>query len=569
MRVSDYFLLTYKETPSEAELTSHQLMLRAGLIHRVGSGIYTWLPLGLKVLQKIEAIVREEMNKAGALEILMPNIQPSELWVESKRWEEFGPLLLKIKDRHQREFCFGPTHEEVITALLRQTLSSYKELPVNLYQIQTKFRDEIRPRFGVMRAREFIMKDSYSFHTSQSSLEDTYQKMHQAYSNIFTRLGLRFRPVDADTGAIGGSASHEFQVLADSGEDTVFYCEDSEYAANVEKAEYLKPDYAGLHDEKSIEAVDTPGAKTIDDVVKQLGLPIDETIKTLLVEGEEMPMVALVLRGDHQLNELKAEKHEAVKTPLTFIDEDKAKETLGANFGSLGPVGLDIPVIVDHSALTKPYVCSGANENDKHLLNVNFERDVKTFESAYLRNVVDGDLSPCGKGTLKSCKGIEVGHIFQVGDKYAREMKQTVLDENGKAKTVLMGCYGLGVSRVVAAAIEQHHDDKGICWPKAIAPFQVAILPMNMKKSAPVKEKAYELYEALSKQGVEVLIDDRDERAGVMFADNELIGIPHTIVIGNKGLDKGEVEYKNRSIEGKQAISTDDILSFIEKALAS
>ncbi len=565
MKLSQYYLPTYKETPQEAELPSHQLMLRAGLIQRNGSGIYSWLPLGLKVLQKVQDIVRDELNKAGALEMLMPNIQPAELWQESGRWEDFGPLLLKIKDRNKREYCFGPTHEEVITALTRHVLSSYKQLPVNLYQIQTKFRDEIRPRFGVMRAREFLMKDAYSFHTNTTSLKETYEAMYTAYSNIFNRLGLQFRAVDADTGSIGGSASHEFQVLADSGEDVIFYCAQSDYAANVEKAEYLVCDKPSDEQIKTLELIDTPKAKTIDDVVKQLSLPIEKTIKTLLVKGSESPMVAIVLRGDHQLNEIKAENHPLVQAPLTFVDEEFAIKQLGASFGSLGPVHLDMPILVDHSAYQVVNFCCGANQDDKHFINANWTRDVSPTEVTYLRNVVDGDLSPCGKGVLKSCRGIEVGHIFQVGDKYAKAMGQSVLDEHGKAISVLMGCYGLGVSRVVAAAIEQHHDESGILWPDSLAPFSVTILPMNMHKSPRVKEQSLSFYTLMKNQGIDVLLDDRNERAGVMFADWELIGTPHCFVIGEKGLDKGLIEYKCRKTATKKDIPLKDIQPFIDE----
>lgn len=564
MRTSQFCLMTYKETPQEAEVVSHQLMLRAGMIKRLGSGLYTWLPLGLRVLQNVERIVREEMNRSGALELLMPNIQPAELWEESGRWGDFGPLLLKITDRGDRAFCFGPTHEEVITDLLRDRLNSYKQLPVNFYQIQTKFRDEIRPRFGVMRAREFMMKDAYSFHLTDASLKDTYQTMHDTYCRIFDRMGLKYRPVEADTGSIGGSTSHEFQVLAETGEDEIFYSDGSDYAANIEKATYLPPEKVAYTPKDDMLMVDTPGAKTIQDVVDALSLPIEKTIKTLIVEGTETPLVALVLRGDHTLNELKAEKHPLVKTPLSFVPEEKAKQILGADFGSLGPVGLSIPTIVDHSASVLTDFCCGANENDKHYINVNWDRDVKIQQEDSLRNVVVGDRSPDGKGQLSSCRGIEVGHIFQLGDKYAKAMHATVLDEKGQSHPMQMGCYGLGVSRVVAASIEQHHDDDGIIWPEPLAPFKATILPFNMHKSTLVKQHAEALYQQLLDKGVEVLLDDRNERAGVMFADCDLIGIPHRFIIGEKSLKDDKIEYSHRQDKAKKSISLAELPQFIQ-----
>ncbi len=565
MRLSQYFLATHKETPQDAEIISHQLMIRAGLIRKLSSGLYTWLPLGLKILQKVEAIVREELNAIGALEILMPAVQPAELWQESKRWDTFGAQLLKMTDRAGREFCYGPTHEEVITDMLRGELKSYKQLPLNLYQIQTKFRDEIRPRFGVMRSREFIMKDAYSFHIDKDCLAKTYEKMHKAYCAIFDRLGLRYRAVDADSGSIGGSASHEFQVLADNGEDLIFYCNDSDYAANIEKASHLLPEPVTQQDTASRkENVATPNAKTIDDVVSALNLPIEKTIKTLLVEGEERPAIALILRGDHTLNEIKAENHPQIKSPLTFIDEDKASELTGSTFGSLGPVELNMPIIVDHSAAAISDFCCGANQSDQHFINCNWYTDASWTECADLRNVVEGDLSPDGKGTLSCARGIEVGHIFQLGNKYSQAMKANVLNHNGKATAMEMGCYGIGISRIVAAAIEQHHDDKGIVWPAALAPFQMVIVPMNMHKSDVVKQKAFELYDQLKAQGVDVLLDDRTERAGVMFADSELVGIPHRITIGAKGIENGIVEYKHRKDTDKQEINLDALNAFLE-----
>jgi prolyl-tRNA synthetase len=567
MRTSEFCLITYKETPQEAEVTSHQLMLRAGMIKRLGSGLYSWLPLGVRVLQKVEAIVRQEMNKAGALEVLMPNVQPAELWHETGRWDEFGPQLLKITDRANREYCFGPTHEEVITSFCRDELNSYKQLPVNFYQIQTKFRDEIRPRFGVMRAREFLMKDAYSFHLNADSLKTTYDTMYQAYCNIFDRMTLSYRAVQADTGSIGGSTSHEFQVLADTGEDEIFYSDESDYAANIEKATYLPPEKIEYDSKHDMASVDTPNTKTINDLVSFLKLPIEKTVKTLLVEGEETPIVALVLRGDHSLNELKAEKHPLIKSPLSFVEEEKGAKILGANFGSLGPVDLKIPYIVDHSASVLTDFCCGANQNDKHLVNVNWTRDVPLDVLADLRNVVLGDLSPDGKGRLKSCRGIEVGHIFQLGDKYSRAMNATVLDENGKAQTMQMGCYGLGVSRVVAASIEQNHDDSGIIWPEPIAPFQAIILPMNRHKSDKVKQESDALYQFLQDNNIDVLLDDRKERAGVMFADADLIGIPHRFIIGEKSLNNGFIEYSHRQDMIKKELPLANIKDFIKKEI--
>lgn len=565
MKLSQYFLATHRETPQDAEIASHQLMIRAGLIRKLGSGLYTWLPLGLKILHKVETIVREELNAAGALEILMPAVQPKELWQETERWDTFGAQLLKMADRAGREFCYGPTHEEVITDMLRNELNSYKQLPLNLYQIQTKFRDEIRPRFGVMRAREFIMKDAYSFHLDMDCLAKTYKKMHQAYSNIFTRLGLTFRAVDADSGSIGGSASHEFQVLADSGEDLIFYSTESDYAANVEKATYQFPaPVEDTNQASSKRLIATPSAKTIADVVEQLELPIEKTVKTLLVEGSDTPAVALILRGDHTLNDIKAENHPCVKKPLDFIEEEKATKLTGSAFGSLGPVELDMPILVDHSAAALSGFCCGANKVDFHFTDCHWHVDATWTECVDLRNVVEGDISPDGQGTLSCARGIEVGHIFQLGRKYSESMNATVLNQNGKASHMQMGCYGIGISRIVAAAIEQHHDEHGICWPTPFAPFQVAIIPMNMHKSEIVRNKALELYEHLKQQGIDVVIDDRNERPGVMFADCELIGIPHRFTIGAKGLGKGTIEYKHRQASDKKEISLDDLPNFIQ-----
>ncbi len=563
MRASQWLLATLKETPHDAEVVSHQLMLRAGMIRKLGSGLYTWLPLGLKVLRKIENIVREEMNAAQAMEVLMPAIQPAELWQETGRWETFGGLLLTMTDSNDRDYCFGPTHEEVITDIMRYELKSYKQLPVNFYQIQTKFRDEIRPRFGVMRAREFIMKDAYSFHLSEESLQETYDVMYQAYCKIFDRLGLKYRPVEADTGAIGGSASHEFQVLAESGEDLIFYSDKSDYAANAEQATSLKPEKAKKFPEQSLASVDTPDKKTIADVVDYLDVPIEQTVKTLIVEGETAPMIALVLRGDDELNEIKAEKHPFIKSPLSFVDEKSVLEKLDVSVGSLGPVNLTIPVIADYNAVAlESFVC-GANQKDKHYRHAAWGRDANYDDIHDLRTVKEGDPSPDGQGQLLSCRGIEVGHVFQLGDKYAQAMNATVLNEQGQAQVMLMGCYGLGISRVVAAAIEQHHDENGIIWPDAIAPFQLVIIPINYHRSEIAREKADSLYETFSKKGIDVLLDDRNERPGVMFADNDLIGIPHRLVIGERNLAENKVEYKARNKEESEQIELDKLVDFI------
>ena len=573
MRTSQYLVSTLKETPADAEIISHQLMLRAGMIRREASGMYTWLPTGLRVLRKVESIVRDEMNKAGALEVLMPMVQPAELWQESGRWEQMDAELLRFKDRHQRDFVLGPTHEEVITDLVRKEISSYKQLPINLYQIQTKFRDERRPRFGVMRAREFLMKDAYSFHLSQESLEQTYQAMYQAYSNIFTRLGLDFRPVLADTGAIGGAVSHEFHVLAASGEDAIVFSDESDYAANIEKADALPPAVARPAATATVAEVATPNAKTIAEVSALLNIDATQIIKTLLVHAakanDKAPqgLVALVLRGDHELNEIKADKHPLVASPLTFATEAEILAATGATAGSIGPVGLTIPVIVDHAAAVLANFVTGANKDGVHLTGVNFDRDIAQYQTADLRNVVEGDPSPCGKGKLVVKRGIEVGHIFQLGEKYAAAMKAGVLNEEGKHQIMTMGCYGVGVSRIVAAAIEQNHDQYGISWPDAIAPFQVAIVPMNMHKSVRIQEAAEQLYKELTAAGFEVLFDDRKERPGVMFADMELVGVPHHIIIGERNLDERNVEYKNRRSGEKSVLNLDAVLAELQQKL--
>lgn len=569
MRASNFLIATVKETPSDAEVISHQLMLRAGLVRKLAAGLYTWLPTGLRVLRKVEAIVREEMDRAGAQEVSMPVVQPAELWEESKRWEEYGAELLRFKDRHEREFCLGPTHEEVITDLLRSEIKSYKQLPANFYQIQTKFRDEIRPRFGIMRSREFLMKDAYSFHVNQESLQQTYDVMHSAYSAIFTRLGLDFRPVIADTGSIGGNASHEFQVLADSGEDVIAFSDSSDYAANVEMAEALAPAGDRPAADEAMTEVATPGQHTIDDVCQFLDLPGQRALKTLIVKGddEDTPLIALVLRGDQQLNTIKAEKLDGVASPLEFAEEAAIKAACGAGLGSLGPVGLDIPVIVDRSAAHVADFCCGANRDDFHLVNANWERDCPLQRVEDLREVVAGDPSPDGTGQLLIKRGIEVGHIFQLGQKYSEAMNARVLDENGKSQTMTMGCYGIGVTRIVAAAIEQNHDDSGITWPTAMAPFQVAIVPLNMHKSEVVAACAEQLYADLQALGIEVFLDDRNERPGVKFADMELIGIPHRLVVGDRALAEGNLEYKGRCDDEPTLVAQGEILDFLQKRL--
>ena len=565
MRTSNLLLATEKEIPADAEVISHQLMLRAGMIRKLAAGLYTWLPLGLRVLRKVEAIVRDEMDKAGAQELLMPAIQPAELWQESGRWEQYGPELLRLKDRHQREFCFGPTHEEVITDLIRREIRSYRQLPSNFYQIQTKIRDEIRPRFGIMRAREFLMKDAYSFHLDDASLDETYHLMHETYCQIFNRIGLTFRPVRADSGAIGGSLSHEFHVLAESGEDAIAFSSDSDYAANVELAEALPPATTRPVPAQTLQTVETPGQHSIEEVSRFLDIEPARCVKTLLVKAKDDGVIALVLRGDHTLNEIKAEKLPGIFTPLTLASDEEVQAVAGCAPGSIGPVDLGIPVLADHAALAVADFVCGANVDDKHLTGVNWGRDLPEATPVDLRKVQEGDPSPDGKGTLSIKRGIEVGHIFQLGRKYSEAMNATVLDEQGKSVTMSMGCYGIGVSRVVAAAIEQSHDDKGIVWPEAIAPYQVALLPMNMHKSERLREAVNLLYAELMASGIDVLLDDRKERAGVMFADMELIGIPHRIVLGERGLDQGMVEYKARCDTDSQDIPLDSIVALLKE----
>ncbi|GBL46014.1 prolyl-tRNA synthetase [Sulfuriferula multivorans] len=565
MRVSQFFLSTLKEAPSEAELISHRLMLRAGFIKRLGSGLYTWMPLGLRVLRKVEAVVREEMNKAGALELLMPAVQPAELWQETGRWDVFGPQMLKIKDRHDRDFCFGPTHEEVITDIARREIKSYRQLPLNFYQIQTKFRDEIRPRFGVMRAREFMMKDAYSFHADFASLEQTYQAMYEAYTRIFTRLGLKFRAVAADTGAIGGSGSHEFHVLADSGEDAIAYNPDSDYAANVELAEAMTPLTPRPAATQALSKIPTPGQHSIEEIADFLKISPAQTVKTLIVEGAEGP-VALLLRGDHQLNEVKAAK--LIGQEIRFASEAQVRSVAGCSAGSIGPMGLNIPVIADRAvAAMADFVC-GANEDGFHLTGVNFARDLPEPNVADIRNAVAGDPSPDGKGALDICRGIEVGHIFQLRTKYSEAMGCSYLDEAGKAQTMEMGCYGIGVSRIVAAAIEQNFDARGMMLPETMAPFLLAIVPVGYQKSEVVRETADNLYRELLQAGIDVLMDDRNERPGVMFADMELIGIPHRVVIGERGLKDGLIEYQGRRDDVARTIPAAEISGFLTQLLA-
>ena len=567
MKSSDLLIPTIKEAPNDAQIISHQLMIRAGLVSKLASGLYSYLPIGLRVIQKVEKIIREEMNKSLAQELLMPVAQPAELWQESGRWEEYGPELLRFKDRHERDFCLGPTHEEVITNIAKQYLRSYKQLPINLYQIQTKFRDEIRPRFGVMRSREFIMKDAYSFHIDEASLGETYQVMHQTYCNIFDRLGLEYRVVLADSGAIGGDSSHEFHVLADSGEDAICFSDKSDYSANIDRAETL-PQGAPEPPKQTITVAETPDVKTIDDVCQLLDIKPKTTIKTLVVDGDNDSLVAIVLRGDHELNEVKAAKIKGVKQPLQMADEEKILQQLSCSIGSIGVVNLSIPIIVDYAAASlSDFVC-GANEEGKHLTGVNWGRDTSNFIAADLRNVVSGDPSPDGKGKLEIKRGIEVGHIFQLGTKYSDAMNANVIGENGKAVNMNMGCYGIGVTRIVAASIEQNHDDKGIIFPESIAPFQLVIVPINYNKSSRVRKLADELYEQFLSQGVEVLLDNRKERAGIMFADSELLGIPHRFVISDTHADSGNIEYKSRNEVDKIEIEFKAAIDFILAKLA-
>jgi prolyl-tRNA synthetase len=568
MRWSQYPVNTTKETPADAEVVSHQLMLRAGLIRKLAAGLYSWMPLGLRAVRKVESVVREEMNRAGALEILMPGVIPAELWRESGRWEQYGPELLRLKDRHERDFCLGPTHEEVVTDIARNELKSYRQLPANFYQVQMKFRDERRPRFGVMRAREFLMKDAYSFDISEKGMQASYDAMHQAYTAIFTRLGLKFRSVVADTGAIGGSASEEFHVLADSGEDAIAFSDGDSYAANLEMAAALPPAAPRAAASAAMTEVATPGAKTIEEVTRLLKLPAVSLVKTLLVDAEGGGVVALLVRGDHELNAVKAQKLDGVAKPLRMSSNDTIAKATGAEPGFLGPVGFKGRMYADHSVLAlSDFVC-GANKKDAHLTGVNWGRDLPEAAAADIRNIVAGDPSPTGKGKLSIARGIEVGHIFQLGRKYSESMGATVLDETGKAATLYMGCYGIGVTRVVAAAIEQNHDSRGIIWPDAIAPFQLVIVPINAPKSPRVRETAERLYTELAAAGVDVLLDDRDERPGVKFADTELIGIPHRVVVGDRGIEAGKLEYRHRRAEAAEEFPLADAMAFIRGRLA-
>lgn len=573
MRTSQYLIATLKETPADASVISHQLMLRAGMIRKLASGLYSWLPLGLRVLRKVEAIVRAEMNRAGAQEVLMPVVQPAELWQESGRWEQFGAELTRFQDRHTNAFCLGPTHEEVITDLIRSEINSYKQLPANFYQIQTKFRDEVRPRFGVMRAREFIMKDAYSFHGSHACLLKTYEVMHQTYCSIFQRIGLNFRPVLADTGSIGGTGSHEFHVLADSGEDDIVFSDASDYAANIEMAEALAPPVS-QEAKAEAQAVATPNIKTIEEVSGFLNVTADKVIKTLIVLGAadekgKHSLVALVLRGDHQLNEVKASKLPQLASPLTFASDQQIANELGLPVGYIGPLKLTIPVIADRAAAAAVNFVCGANSVDLHLQNANWGLSAAFTEVADIRNVMRGDPSPCGQGQLDIKRGIEVGHIFQLGTKYSEAMKARVLDEQGKEQTMVMGCYGIGVSRVVAATIEQNHDEKGIIWPASIAPFHLALIPINLHKSAAVADTCEQLYQAFTAAGIEVLfMDEAKARLGGMLADAELMGLPHRVVVGDRGLEQGMVEYKGRRDADSINVAVDAIVATIKEKLA-
>lgn len=568
MKASQFFISTLKEAPAEAVLPSHQLMIRAGLIKAAASGLYTWMPMGLRVLRKVENIVREEMNRAGSVELLMPVVQPAELWQESGRWEFYGKELLRIKDRHERDFCMGPTCEEVITDIVRKEITSYKQLPKNFYHIQTKFRDEVRPRFGVMRAREFVMKDAYSFHADYESLvNDGYQPMYNAYCRIFDRLGLNYRPVAADTGSIGGTGSHEFQVLAESGEDVIAYSDASDYAANVELAQTLPQTGERAAAAETLTKVHTPNVKTIAALVEFLNIPIERTLKSIVVEGEEEgEIVLLLLRGDHEFNDIKAEKLPGIKSPLAMASPEAIQTAFGANGGSLGPVGFKGKVYADYACEKLADTVIGANEDDYHYTGFNFGRDCPEPEFVDLRNVVEGDPSPCGQGRLKLARGIEVGHVFQLRDKYSQAMNAGFLDNNGKAQIMEMGCYGIGITRIVAAAIEQNHDERGIIWTDAMAPFQVVIVPMNYKKSDAVKAAADQIYADLVASGVDVLLDDRDERAGVLLNDSELLGIPHRIVIGDRGLKEGTVEYARRTDSEAQSVAVGGVAAVVTAA---
>jgi prolyl-tRNA synthetase len=564
MRLSQYPISTLRDVPADAEVISHRLMLRAGMIRRLAAGLYSWLPMGLRTLKKAERIVREEMDRAGALELIMPTVQPAELWKESNRWTKYGPELLRFKDRHEREFVYGPTHEEVITDIARRELRSYKQLPVNFYQIQSKFRDEIRPRFGVMRAREFIMKDAYSFHIDEPSLAEGYRAMFDAYTRIFTRMGLKFRAAQADGGSIGGNVSQEFHVLADSGEDAIAYSTSGDYASNLETATTLAPAGARPAPSQPLRKVPTPGARTIADLSAFLGVPAKACVKTLMVDGDDGAVIAMILRGDQELNAVKAQKLAGVANPLRMTSADRVREAANSDLGSLGPVGFRGTIYVDHAAAQLADFVCGANEKDVHLTGVNWGRDLPEPRAVDIRNVVPGDPSPTGNGTLEIARGIEVGHIFQLGQLYSQAMQATVLDEQGKAVTMFMGCYGIGVTRVVAAAIEQNHDANGIIWPEPLAPFNVIVVPINYQKSERVRRAADQLYEDLGAAGIDVLLDDRDARPGVKFADAELIGIPHRLVVGDRALETGKLEYRHRRDSESTEIPAADVVAYIE-----
>jgi prolyl-tRNA synthetase len=568
MRFSEFGLTTLKEVPAEAEIVSHKLMLRAGLIRRLASGLFTWMPIGLRVLRKVEAVVREEMDRAGALELLMPAVQPAELWEQTGRWQQYGPLLLRMKDRHERDYCFGPTHEEVITDIASRELRSYKQLPVNFYQIQTKFRDEIRPRFGVMRSREFIMKDAYSFDIDAAGLDAAYEKMHAAYTAIFERLGLKFRVVWADSGEIGGSKSQEFHVLAESGEDAIAYSDEDDFASNVETAATNPSGAKCPPATQSLEKIATPGVRTIEDLCALLGITADQTVKTLIVEGTDGP-VAIVLRGDHELNAVKAQKIDGIASPLTMADPAAIRKATGSEPGSLGPVGLDMPVVFDHAVADLADFSCGANEAGYHYTGVNFDRDLPVPETVDIRNVVAGDPAPGGKGTLSIARGIEVGHIFQLGTKYSEAMGATVQDNDGKDRVMSMGCYGIGITRIVGAAIEQNHDDNGIIWPEPLAPFDVVLVPINMHRSDTVRDAAEALYAELADMGLDVLFDDRDVRPGVKFADAELLGIPHRLVVSERGLEANELEYRHRRDDESRNLNREAALNLLKESAIS
>jgi len=568
MRLSQLPINTLKEVPADAEVVSHKLMLRAGLIRRLAAGLYTWLPIGLRVLRKAEHIIREEMNRAGAFEVLMPTVQPAELWQESGRWDHFGPELLRLNDRHERAFCYGPTHEEVITDIARRELRSYRQLPVNFYQIQVKFRDEIRPRFGVMRAREFIMKDAYSFHVDEASLGEGYRAMHDAYSRIFTRMNLKFRAVQADPGAIGGTGSQEFHVLADSGEDAIAFSDADDFAANLELARALPPTQPRGAPTRKMERVATPNVRTIAELTQFLGVPATQTVKTLIVEGSENDIVALVVRGDHELNAVKAQKLPGVANPLRMASAERVRAAAGCEPGFLGPVGLKCRVYADHGALAVSDFVAGANEKDQHVTGVNWGRDLPEPQAADIRNVVAGDPSPSGRGTLRIARGIEVGHIFKLGRKYSDAMNAKVVDEQGREISMMMGCYGIGVTRVVAAAIEQNHDERGILWPEPLAPFSVVLVPINLQKSARVRQAAEDLYRQFQDAGIETLFDDRDARPGVKFADAELLGIPHRVVVAERGLDAGTLEYRHRRETESRDVAPGELLPFLRERMS-